>query len=99
MPLTTPVEALDQYAANCLYDLHRSASECLLFIEACRVLLAMMPKQSKSGRMGGEQTTSPEEVSKALDKAEAWYSIYGASSAAGAGGGRERVQDFSDFRC
>jgi hypothetical protein len=96
MALTTPVEALDQYNANCLYDIHVSAAECALFIEACRALIVLMPKQSKGGRMGGEQTTNPEIVAERLKLAETWYARN--RTAQNCGGGGEAFFDFSNFR-
>lgn len=100
MPYTTPVAALAACTANCAYDIHRSPSECALFIEACRAYLFLVPKQMKQGRMGGETTTSPEIVAANLAKAEAWYAINGPSTTPeGGGGGGVRFTDFSDFRC
>lgn len=95
MALTTPSAALTQYAANCLYDVHGSTSECTLFIEACRVYLAMAPKQAKLGRVGGEQTMSPELVAEELNKAVLWLRT---NRAASAGGGSVRSVSTENYR-
>jgi hypothetical protein len=97
MALTTPVAALDAYLANSMYDVNNSATQCAAFIEACRALLVLMPKQSKSGRMGSEQTTNPEIVAARLETAEAWYARNRTAQPSGGEGGT-RFTDFSDFR-
>ena len=84
MALATLESAVAQYQANSLYDLNRSASECRLFIEACRAMLIYLPKQVKNGRAGAETYYNPEMVNQALAKAEQWY---GANGTAASGGG------------
>lgn len=98
MAVTTLSGAKTQYLANSLYDVHKSASEAVLFIEACRALLLLLPKQAKQGRAGGEMTMNPENVQQALDKAERWYASSSAASG-GRGSGTVRALGFEDFRC
>jgi hypothetical protein len=86
--------AMDAYAANSLYDLHRSASEAMAFIEACRYLLLFMPKRSKHGRAGTEDEFDPESVRQLLGKAERWYAANGGTNNAGA----VTFGGFADYR-
>jgi hypothetical protein len=97
MAVTTLSGAKTQYLANSLYDVHVSTSEALLFIEACRALLLLMPQSAKQGRMGGEMTMNPALVQTALSKAESWYASSSAASG-GRGSGRVRALSFEDYR-
>jgi hypothetical protein len=97
MSVTTLSGAKTQFLANNLYDVHRSTSEAVLFIEACRALLLLLPKTAKQGRMGGEMTMSPDYIQEALGKAERFYESSSAASG-GRGSGTVRALSFEDYR-
>lgn len=84
MALASLDAALTAYAANSSYDINGSSSEAAAFIEACRYLLAFMPKRSKTGRAGTEQEFDKADIRAALGKAERWHAVNGGSGNAGA---------------
>ncbi|MBL9084199.1 MAG: hypothetical protein JNK76_20535 [Planctomycetales bacterium] len=94
MPITSLTGAKTQYLANSSYDLNASASECALFIEACRALMLLLPKRGKNGRLGQEAEYDPEQVAKQLAKAERWHS----ANASGAGAGSVVKASFETYR-
>jgi len=55
------------------YDKVGSVARAREFIVACRRLLLLLPKSANHA--GAQLSLNPEEVSKALDKAQSWVAV------------------------
>jgi hypothetical protein len=94
MPINSLSAAKTQYLANSSYDVNDSASECALFIEACRALLLFLPKRAKNGRLGQEAEYDPALVKDQLAKAERWHQSYRAGANSGGSVGHLGLAEF-----
>ena len=90
---STQEDVIAAYKANARYDFAASATMCQDFIEACRLLLLMLPKIAGLGTRGSMQL-NPDLIQLQLERAEAWVNTV----PAGVAGANVRYFGFQRFR-
>jgi hypothetical protein len=99
MPITS-TSTIDQikaaYVDNSAYDVNASVAQAKLFVQACRVLLLVMPKMAGQDR--ATLSLSPELVAQQLADATRWLGGQADTTAAVIGGGGTRHFSFENLR-
>lgn len=80
---STQADIVGEYLDNLSYDLNSSASQCKLFIAACRALLVMHP--SNWEQSGSRIQFNAELWSQQLNEAQNWLSANGTGSQSNGG--------------
>jgi hypothetical protein len=87
-------DVIAQYEDNCDYDLDNSVAKCVLFIQAARIYLRRMLKESENDKASIQDDY--QKIYDELAKAESWWKTNGSDT--GARKGVVRHLSFLDYR-